>query len=93
VTIGGGACVNGGWVPASLLPCGTLLDPFTSIGGGICINGGWIPKGGGLESAPLLVAVGSAQAPSELPAPDGEHRSVLIKDVALFEPGSQPRLL
>lgn len=86
-------CVNGGWVPASLLPCGTLADPFTSLGGGICINGGWVPKGiGGLESSPLA-AISSTLPASEVATPDGEHRGVLLKDVALFEPRPQPRLL
>ena len=41
--IGGGTCVNGGWVPTSTY-CGGLPDPFTAIGGGVCINGGWIPR-------------------------------------------------
>jgi hypothetical protein len=56
--IGGGTCINGGWIPgqvsttsgASGVPASppppaacTIPDPFTAIGGGTCVNGGWIP--------------------------------------------------
>jgi hypothetical protein len=57
-SIGGGTCVNGGWVPSGSAPpppppptaptptaptgCSTP-DPFVSIGGGTCVNGGWVP--------------------------------------------------
>ncbi len=40
-SIGGGACVNGGWTPRTS-SC-TTPDPFASIGGGTCVNGGWTP--------------------------------------------------
>jgi hypothetical protein len=64
--LGGGTCVNGGWVPPvvpqSVAPtpggC-TTADPFTSLGGGTCINGGWLPPGMGT----------AAPAPSPTPAP------------------------
>jgi hypothetical protein len=52
VTVGGGTCLNGGWVPrlriasATLPPGGcTTPDPFAVLGGGSCINGGWLPPG------------------------------------------------
>jgi hypothetical protein len=55
--LGGGRCVNGGWLP----PAGgvapppppppppppngcTTPDPFAAIGGGTCLNGGWVPR-------------------------------------------------
>ncbi len=59
-SLGGGSCVNGGWLPPGMAaptvaPTPTVApapvtgcsipDPFTSIGGGICRNGGWIPRG------------------------------------------------
>jgi hypothetical protein len=57
VTIGGGTCINGGWIPSSALtppppiipitppPAAGCVtpDPFVSIGGGTCVNGGWVP--------------------------------------------------
>lgn len=58
-SIGGGTCVNGGWIPSggSAPPPPTAPpptapppstgcstpDPFVSIGGGTCVNGGWTP--------------------------------------------------
>jgi len=50
-SLGGGTCVNGGWVPPpttttapTLTPGGcTTPDPFVSLGGGTCVNGGWLP--------------------------------------------------
>ena len=61
VSIGGGTCINGGWVPGHVTTATptsstgttstptsggcTIPDPFVSIGGGICVNGGWVPKG------------------------------------------------
>jgi hypothetical protein len=55
-SLGGGTCVNGGWLPPGMVPAAPIAapapatgcsipDPFTSIGGGICRNGGWIPRG------------------------------------------------
>ncbi len=56
--IGGGTCVNGGWVPSTggTTSGGTsggttsggcmTTDPFAAIGGGTCVNGGWVPKTG-----------------------------------------------
>ncbi len=55
-SLGGGTCVNGGWLPPGMTAAPSapapapatgcsIPDPFTSIGGGICRNGGWIPKG------------------------------------------------
>jgi hypothetical protein len=44
--LGGGTCVNGGWVPGgSNTGSGgcTTPDPFAAIGGGTCVNGGWVP--------------------------------------------------
>lgn len=46
-SIGGGHCVNGGWIPGpgsstSSSTC-SGSDPFASIGGGTCVNGGWVP--------------------------------------------------
>jgi hypothetical protein len=59
-SLGGGVCVNGGWLPpgmatgsqtSSPAPSApsssggcTTPDPFASIGGGVCENGGWIPR-------------------------------------------------
>lgn len=59
VSIGGGHCVNGGWIPgpapststtptttdppAASTGTCTIPDPFVSIGGGHCVDGGWIP--------------------------------------------------
>jgi hypothetical protein len=68
-SLGGGTCVNGGWVPpattGSVAPtpptpggC-TTADPFASLGGGSCVNGGWLPPGMGT----------AAPAPSPAPAP------------------------
>jgi hypothetical protein len=61
VAIGGGVCVNGGWVPrGTSVPAPApspapapapspstcrTPDPFVSLGGGICVNGGWVPRG------------------------------------------------
>jgi hypothetical protein len=61
VSLGGGRCVNRGWLPPGhpLIPPGpppepppppppagcTIPDPFTSLGGGVCVNGGWVPRG------------------------------------------------
>jgi hypothetical protein len=62
VAIGGGTCVNGGWVPGgtsappptsppppSPSPASTCTapDPFAAIGGGTCVNGGWVPGSSG----------------------------------------------
>jgi hypothetical protein len=53
VSIGGGTCVNGGWIPGGSGGGGgnpggcTTPDPFVSIGGGTCVNGGWTPGGSG----------------------------------------------
>ncbi|MEO7192153.1 MAG: PQQ-dependent sugar dehydrogenase [Vicinamibacterales bacterium] len=60
-SLGGGTCVNGGWLPpGSTAPVpappppttpppssGTCAtpDPFASLGGGTCVNGGWLPPG------------------------------------------------
>lgn len=59
VALGGGLCVNGGWLPggASLFQAAPMSaappviiggcstpDPFTAIGGGTCVNGGWLPR-------------------------------------------------
>ncbi len=47
-SIGGGRCVNGGWLPGGGGSGGcTTPDPFVSLGGGSCVNGGWQPGGGG----------------------------------------------
>jgi hypothetical protein len=53
VALGGGTCVNGGWLPPGIAPNPTppppagclTLDPFAAIPGlaGICLNGGWLP--------------------------------------------------
>jgi glucose/arabinose dehydrogenase len=60
VTLGGGTCVNGDWLPPGMAPAGststpsapssssggcTTPDPFVSLGGGTCVNGGWLPPG------------------------------------------------
>jgi hypothetical protein len=59
VSLGGGVCLNRGWLPPGhpLIPPGTpppppppptgctIPDPFTSLGGGVCVNGGWVPHG------------------------------------------------
>jgi glucose/arabinose dehydrogenase len=73
-SLGGGTCVNGGWLPPGVAPpsgappppppssssgC-TTPDPFVSIGGGTCVNGGWVP---GFVSAP------SAPPPPPPPPP------------------------
>ena len=57
VSLGGGTCVNGEWLPPATPPppppaseppppaptgC-TTPDPFVSIGGGTCVNGEWLP--------------------------------------------------
>jgi hypothetical protein len=42
--MGGGVCVNGGWVPSNAIMCSGLPDPFVAMGGGLCINGGWVPR-------------------------------------------------
>jgi len=60
VTLGGGTCVNGGWLPPGMIippppppgpppppaagECATP-DPFVALGGGTCVNGGWLPPG------------------------------------------------
>jgi hypothetical protein len=58
VSLGGGTCYNGGWLPPGVAPppspapaptpgpgtC-TTPDPFVSLGGGTCFNGGWLPPG------------------------------------------------
>ncbi|MGH9408140.1 MAG: hypothetical protein ACRD1V_01650 [Vicinamibacterales bacterium] len=70
MSIGGGTCVNGGWIPsgdvsAPVTPPApstssastsgcTAPDPFVSIGGGVCVNGGWIP--GGMMSTPSVAS-------------------------------------
>jgi hypothetical protein len=51
-SLGGGTCVNGGWLPPGMAapaptPTGCAIpDPFASIPGmyGVCINGGWVPR-------------------------------------------------
>jgi len=80
VALGGGLCLNGGWLPPGLAPpppplpvpvtpppassCATP-DPFVALGGGTCYNGGWLPPG---ISAP---APPSATPPSSPPpSPD-----------------------
>ena len=52
-TIGGGTCVNGGWVPGgsgvgSVSSC-TTIQPGS---GWTCVNGGWVPPGSSLAPAP-----------------------------------------
>jgi hypothetical protein len=56
-SMGGGTCVNGGWLPPSGTSSGsgssggcTTPDPFASTGGGTCVNGGWLPSSGGTSS-------------------------------------------
>jgi hypothetical protein len=72
VSIGGGVCSNGGWMPGAPAPTPTPTptpaptptpsagcttpDPFVSMGGGTCSNGGWMP------GAP-------AQTPTPTPTP------------------------
>ncbi len=64
VVLGGGVCVNSGWVPRGhpLVPpnsgpaptpgnC-TTPDPFVTMGGGVCVNGGWVPRGHPLAPPP-----------------------------------------
>jgi glucose/arabinose dehydrogenase len=67
LTLGGGTCANGGWLPPNFAPpppppppaptasdstvCSTP-DPFTSLGGGICVSGGWLPPGFGTPASP-----------------------------------------
>jgi hypothetical protein len=56
--LGGGTCVNGGWLPPGSAPAPapapapppptsgpacTGPDPFAAMGGGHCVNGGWVP--------------------------------------------------
>jgi glucose/arabinose dehydrogenase len=81
VSLGGGTCVNGGWLPPSTPPpapapapapsmggC-TTPDPFASLGGGTCVNGGWLPP-----SAPPPAPVPTpspSPSPSPSPAPTG----------------------
>lgn len=69
LAIGGGSCVNGGWVPRGVAPAPppppppppppsagcTMPDPFVAIGGGTCVNGGWIPRGAAPAPAPVPV--------------------------------------
>jgi hypothetical protein len=56
--MGGGTCVNGGWLPPGIgaPPAATpppaptsstcqTPDPFVALGGGTCVNGGWFPPG------------------------------------------------
>jgi hypothetical protein len=75
VAIGGGSCVNGGWLPRGVAPAPapapapppppppqpgcTMPDPFAAIGGGTCVNGGWVPRGSV-----------SAPAPAPVPSPN-----------------------
>lgn len=58
VSLGGGTCVNSGWLPPgypintgggptpppSSTSC-TTPDPFVALGGGTCVNGGWLLPG------------------------------------------------
>jgi hypothetical protein len=76
--IGGGECVNGGWVPKPPAPAPapapipsptpappgtcTTPDPFAAIGGGHCVNGGWLPGPDPGTPAP-------APAPTPTPTP------------------------
>lgn len=64
VTIGGGACVNGNWIPASLVPSCPGPDPFAAIGGGVCANGAWFLPG--TTGAPT----GPATSPGGCVGPD-----------------------
>jgi glucose/arabinose dehydrogenase len=76
--IGGGTCVNGGWLPPGMAPPGSSTpapqpssstgscstpDPFVALGGGTCINGGWLPPGAPLPAPP------DSGTPSPPPAP------------------------
>jgi hypothetical protein len=78
VSIGGGTCVNGGWVPrgtsapaptptpAPPPPTGcSIPDPFASLGGGTCVNGGWLPPG-----SPAAPAPAPAPPPTGCTTPD-----------------------
>ncbi len=66
VALGGGTCVNGGWLPPGMTSnppapspggCATP-DPFVALGGGTCVNGGWLPPG---------IAPGSSPPPAPTP--------------------------
>jgi hypothetical protein len=73
--MGGGSCVNGGWIPMAAAICNGLPDPFQAMGGGNCINGGWIPRNCcGLEAA-LRVVPGPAEMPK---AARPEHMLALL---------------
>jgi hypothetical protein len=56
VSLGGGTCCNGDWLPPGMVctiptpppPPSTVCttpDPFVSLGGGTCCNGSWLPPG------------------------------------------------
>jgi hypothetical protein len=82
LAIGGGSCVNGGWVPRGVAPAPppppppppppsagcTMPDPFVAIGGGTCVNGGWIPRGA--APAPVPVPVPTPPLSSGCSTPD-----------------------
>jgi glucose/arabinose dehydrogenase len=68
LSLGGGTCCNGGWLPPGLA-CGgapvtpppppptppeacETADPFLALGGGTCCNGGWLPPGLTCSGAP-----------------------------------------
>ena len=78
VALGGGTCVDGGWLPPGIAPPGsgepapppppsdgcTTPDPFVALGGGTCVNGGWLPPG--------VAPPGSGEpAPPPPPPPSG----------------------
>jgi hypothetical protein len=76
VSLGGGTCMNGGWLPPFVAPptppaptpppppgggsTCATPDPFASLGGGTCFNGGWLPPG--------ITPPGGAPAPPTPPA-------------------------
>jgi len=66
VVLGGGTCVNGGWLPPGFAPAGSAPsstptdecaspDPFAVLGGGTCSHGGWLPPALSSPSAPGCV--------------------------------------
>jgi hypothetical protein len=59
VSLGGGTCANGGWLPPGLVPSSTSFsagstgncttpDPFVNVSGliGVCQKAGWVPVPG-----------------------------------------------
>ena len=75
--LGGGTCVNGGWLPPGSSGSGggsnsggcTTPDPFASMGGGTCVNGGWTSAAAVAGAAARHLA--AARRPIRLPSMGG----------------------